>query len=103
MDTLLEIALVWNVEKGSGGPTCGLAPVNQEISMKRLLLASLPVICLSVSCAETSSSDPPIGSGSSALSAAQCDYFEEGGRVTICHATGGAISGWRGGGCWPSS
>lgn len=57
--------------------------------MKRLLLASLPVMCLSVSCTETSSSDPSVGSGSSALSAAQCEYFEEGGKVTICHATGG--------------
>ena len=57
--------------------------------MKRSLLAALPVMLLSVSCAETSPDDEPAASVASALSAAQCEFFEVGGKVTICHATGG--------------
>lgn len=57
--------------------------------MKRSLLAVLPLMLLSTSCVEAPPEDERAGAAASALSAAQCEYFEQGGKVTICHATGG--------------
>ncbi len=48
-------------------------------------LGSLVVV---VGCSSDAPTDPAVASASGALSAAQCDYFAAGGKVTICHATG---------------
>lgn len=52
-----------------------------------------PVLFLLVIC--SCSGAPTLGSGSDELSDAQCDYFAQDGKVTVCHATGSATNPYR--------
>jgi hypothetical protein len=74
-------------------------PFSSSISMRlfKLVLGSLAAGAVAVSCA----AEPPgsnaeaLGSADSALTGAQCEHFEVGGKVQICHATGSAANPYK--------
>jgi hypothetical protein len=55
-------------------------------------IAPLMLLLALCSC---SAGETSLGQGSAALSDAQCDTFQENGKVTICHATGSATNPFR--------
>ncbi len=54
--------------------------------------ALAPLALVIASCTTGTEKEPSVATATSALSAAQCDYFEANGKVTICHATGSATN-----------